>query len=37
MKAAQSRQKNYTDNRRKDLEFEKGDKAFLKSDHQKEL
>ena len=27
---AQSRQKSYSDNRRRDLEFEVGDKVFLK-------
>ena len=30
LKAAQSRQKSYTDNRRRDLEFEVGDHVFLK-------
>lgn len=30
MKAAQSRQKSYVDNRRRELEFEKGDKVFRK-------
>ena len=30
MKEAQSRQKSYVDKRRKDLEFEVGDKVFLK-------
>ena len=30
MKAAQSRQKAYADNRRRPLEFEVGDKVFLK-------
>jgi len=30
MKAAQDRQKSYADNRRRPLEFEIGDKVFLK-------
>ena len=30
MQIAQSRQKSYTDNRRRDLEFAVGDKVFLK-------
>ena len=30
LKAAQSRQKSYVDNRRRDLEFEVGDHIFLK-------
>jgi len=30
MKAAQNRQKAYADRRRKPLEFEEGDKVFLK-------
>ena len=30
LKAAQDRQKSYADNRRKDLEFEVGDRVFLK-------
>ena len=30
IQTAQSRQKSYTDNRRRDLEFEVGDKVFLK-------
>ena len=30
LKAAQSRQKSYADNRRRDLEFEVGDHVFLK-------
>ena len=30
IQAAQSQQKSYADNRRKDLEFEDGDRAFLK-------
>ena len=30
IRTAQSRQKNYVDNRRKDLEFDIGDKVFLK-------
>ena len=30
LKAAQSRQKSYVDNRRRDLEFEVGDHVFLK-------
>ena len=30
LKATQSRQKSYADNRRRDLEFEVGDHVFLK-------
>ncbi|KAL0544581.1 hypothetical protein IC582_019698 [Cucumis melo] len=37
MQAAQSRQKSYVDVRRKDLEFDVGDKVFLKVAHMKDV
>src|SRR5438128_6066511 len=33
LKAAQSRQKSYVDNRRRDLEFQEGDYVYLKVAH----
>ena len=37
LKATQSRQKSYVDNRRRDLEFEVGDHVFLKVSQMKSI